>query len=142
MRRIDNFFKISVLTAGVMILSACLGIQVYRHVDDPEPYFDRAYREIDRLESYDRGRRDGAREICVLVHDAADGELVRVNVPLWLVRPVADVGVEVVEHDRRLRKWEDRYDFDRGALRHLKDCGLGLVLDIQEENDRVLVWLR
>ncbi|MBM3310656.1 MAG: hypothetical protein FJY80_04020 [Candidatus Aminicenantes bacterium] len=138
MKRIAIFFKISALTAIALLLSACLGIRVYDHVDDPEPYFDRAYREIDRLER--SGRH--VREVCLIAHDASDGELVRVEVPLWLVLPFAEAGVEAMEHDRHFGKWEDRYDFDPRALRHLEECGPGLLIDVRGENDRVLVWLR
>ena len=138
MRRFHIMFKISVLAASLAFLTGCLGIRVYSHVDDPEPFFDRAYREIDRLERSGRN----AREVCLLVHDASDGELVRVDVPLWLVLPFAEVGVEVIEHDHRFEKWEDRYEFDRRALRHLEDWGPGLLIDVREDNDHVLVWLR
>jgi len=142
MRRTNPFPKIALLAGGVLVFSACLRLQINRHVDDPRPYFDRAYREIERLEGADPSRGRGIREICLLAHDASDGELVRASVPFWLFLPVLEAGVEAVDCDPEAREWAGRYGFDHRALHHLGDFGPGLVVDIREDGDHVLVWLR
>jgi hypothetical protein len=134
--------KIAALAVAVLAFSACLRVQVVRNVDNPDPYFDRAYREIDRLEREDPGRLGDAHELCLLAYDADDGELVRVHMGLWLVRTALSLGLDAAEDDRDFRDWEGRYEFDLGVLRRLDGFGPGPLLEVEEDRERLLIWLR
>jgi len=131
MRRNGLFGKSAALAACVLTLSACVYVGI-----------DRALGEIRRLERSGRGRGHEAREICVLAYDGRDGELVRVEAPLPLIHGVLSLGLEDLEHDRTFRKWRDRPGLDRRVRRRLAGCEPGLVVEINEDRERLLVWLR
>lgn len=121
---------------GSLLASACL-VQV-THVKDPGPLFKEARAEASRYQ----GRPGPARQVNVLVWSPDEGELVRVSVPLWLVRKAA-------EHT----DWDD-VDFDgddrvkavlkrRVRLEDLEKAALGTLVEVDEEDgEQVLVWLR
>jgi len=118
--------------------AACL-VQI-THVTDPRPIFGEARAEAERL----TGRPGRAHELNVLVWNRDDRELVRVSLPMWIVRKA----------DRHI-DWDDDFDGDRRAkdhvreaLRHvrledLEKAGVGILAEVEEEGgDQVLVWLR
>lgn len=120
--------------------AACL-VQI-THVADPRPVFDAARAEASRL----TGRPGRAHELNVLVWNREDNELVRVSLPMWIVRRA-----------ERHVDWDDDDAFDgdrrakdhvREALRHvrledLEKAGLGILAEVEEEDgNQVLVWLR
>ncbi len=120
--------------------SACL-VQI-THVADPRPIFGAARAEADRL----TGRPGRARELNVLVWNHDDHELVRVSLPMWIVRRA-----------ERHIDWDDDDVFDgdgrardhvREAMRHvrledLEKAGLGILAEVEEDGgNQVLVWLR
>jgi len=142
MRRNELFGKSAALAACALTLSACVYVSIDRDVADPRSYFDRALREIRRIERSGRGRGHEARELCVLAYDGRDGELVRVEAPLALIHGVLSLGLEDLEHDRTFRKWRDRHGLDRRVRRRLAGCEPGLVVEINEDRERLLVWLR
>jgi hypothetical protein len=127
---------------GVIVAAAvqagCL-VQITR-VKDAGPVFEQARREAERYQ----GRPGPARELNVLVFDPSDRELVRVSVPMWLVRTV----------DRRVdwaKEVGDEDDDDRVArrvrrhvrLEDIEKAGLGLLAEVEDEDgEQVLVWLR
>jgi len=128
------------LAVAALSLGACL-VQI-THVTDPRPIFGEARAEAERL----TGRPGRAHELNVLVWNRDDRELVRVSLPMWIVRKA----------ERRI-DWDDDDAFDgdrrakdhvREALRHvrledLEKAGVGILAEVEEEGgDQVLVWLR
>lgn len=119
--------------------AACL-VQITR-VSDAAPVFERARLEAQKY----AGRRGPARELNVLVFDPGDRELVRVSVPMWLVRAA----------ERRV-DWEKEIAGDDGdgdrigrrvrrhvRLEDIEKAGLGILAEVEEEDgEQVLVWLR
>ena len=117
--------------------AACL-VQITK-VSDAGPVFRQARREAERY----AGRPGPARELNVLVFDPGDRQLVRVSVPMWLVRAA----------DRRV-DWEreigddDRDRVARRVRRHVRiedieKAGLGVLAEVEDEDgEQVLVWLR
>ncbi|HKC12026.1 MAG TPA: sigma factor, partial [Vicinamibacteria bacterium] len=69
-----------VLAAGLG--SACF-VEVHK-VSDPRAAFEKARAEAQRYQ----GKPGPGHELNVLVYDGHDGELVRVSLPLWLVRKI------------------------------------------------------
>ena len=119
--------------------AACL-VQITR-VSDATPVFERARQEAQRYS----GRRGPAHELNVLVFDPGDRQLVRVSVPMWLVR-AAERRVhwekEIAGHDG------DHDQIARRVRRHVRledieKAGLGILAEVEEEDgEQVLVWLR
>jgi hypothetical protein len=125
------------MVAAAIASSACL-VQI-SHVRDPGPVFRQARLEATRY----MGRPGPARQVNVLVWSPDEGELVRVSVPMWLVR-------KAVRH----ADW-DEIDLDEGGghvkeilkrrirLEELEKAGLGTLVEVEEEEgEQVLVWLR
>lgn len=115
--------------------AACL-VQVTK-VSDAGPLFERARREAQRYQ----GRRGPAHELNVLVFNPGDRELVRVSVPMWIVRAA----------ERRV-DWEkelgDDDDVARRVRRHVRledieKAGLGILAEVEDEDgEQVLIWLK
>jgi hypothetical protein len=118
--------------------AACL-VQVTR-VKDAAPVFAEARREAVRYQ----GRPGPAHELNVLVFDPDEGELVRVSLPMWLVRKVhARTG-----WDKDIENGSDEDHVARHVRQHVRledieKAGLGLLAEVEEENgEQVLVWLK
>jgi len=121
--------------------AACVTVRVDRDVRRVDAYFDRAAKEISSLENADSAHRRRPHRLCVLVYDADEGTVVRVSLPLWLVNLGLDLGMraDADGHDFDARK---RYDFEWKAVKDLDRYGRGLLVSVEEGEDRVLVWLR
>jgi hypothetical protein len=120
------------LALAALLGSACL-VEVHR-VDDPEPAFRDALQEAARLQ----GRPGPAHTLNLLAYDPEDRDLVRLSLPMWVLRKAEghvdwdEIGDERAE--RALRGLR---------LRDVERAGLGVLVEVSEEGgDRVLVWLR
>jgi hypothetical protein len=116
--------------------AACL-VQITR-VSDAGPVFAQARRDALRYQ----GRPGPARELNVLVFEREEGKLVRVSVPMWIVR-AAEKRVDWE------KEWDDEDDeVARRVRRHVRledieKAGLGILAEVEEEDgEQVLVWLR
>lgn len=125
----------------VLSLTACISVRTERGVKNADRQFEKASAEIARIEGT---RSDGARRphrLCVLVHDAEQGELVRVSVPMWLVDAGLSLGADASGHEHG-RSSGDRYELEWSAIKDLGRFGRGLLVSVEEERARVLVWLK
>jgi len=136
---------IAVRTVALLVVifatGACAGVHIREGVRNADAYFDRALRDIHELQVRDPGRRGGVSQICILVHDRHSAELVDIAAPLWLAETCLDLGLDAAEHERDYGLSE-RYNIDLNAFKDLRHFGPGLLIDIEEEETRVLVWLR
>ena len=132
--------------AGILALivaaasqAACL-VQITR-VKDAGPVFDQARRDAERYQ----GRRGPAHELNVLVFDPSEGELVRVSLPMWLVRSVerrVDWEKELAGQDGDHRDQVARHVRRHVRLEDLEKAGLGILAEVEEEDgEQVLIWL-
>lgn len=132
-------FARCLLAAALGVVSAGCLVQI-ETVRDPSAHFERARREAERLQ----GRPGPAHELNVLVYDADDRKLVRVQVPMWLARKIANK----VDWDEDRRGDGDEERVKRALRRHvdlreLEKAGLGILVEVQEDGgEQVLVWLR
>jgi hypothetical protein len=116
--------------------AACL-VQITR-VSDAGPVFEQARREALRYQ----GRRGPAHELNVLVFERDEGKLVRVSVPMWIVRAAE----RRVDWEKEM--YEGRDDVAWRVRRHVRledieKAGLGILAEVEEEDgEQVLVWLR
>lgn len=121
-----------------LLETACL-VQI-THVSDPSPLFREARAEAARL----AGRPGPARELNVLVWDRHDRELVRVSLPMWIVRKAE----RRIDWRHEVESGDDVQDHVRHALRRVRledieKAGLGVLAEVEEDGgDQVLVWLR
>ena len=127
------------VAAAAVLETGCL-VQITK-VSDPRPVFEQARLEAKRL----AGRRGPAREVNVLVWEPGDRQLVRVSVPMWLVKKMDrhvdwhDAEVEIDDDTERLVRRATR----RVRIDDLAKAGLGTFVEVDEEDgDQVLVWLK
>jgi len=137
-----------------VVLGAFMGAACFveiNHVADPTDAFRQARTEAERLQ----GRPGPAHDVNVLVYDRDERQLVRVSVPLWLVRKLDHHGDldfdddDDHDHDGHHEgRHHDDEHWKQTVRRHinLKDlekAGLGVLVEVDEEaGDKVLVWLR
>jgi hypothetical protein len=123
--------------AAVAALAVLLGgcfVEIHR-VSDPRPDFARARDEASRLQ----GRPGPAHRVNVLVYDESDRKLVRVSLPLWLVRKIEKNGeIDFGEEAEGLAEGVR----PRFRLKDIEKAGLGVLVEVEEDGgDQVLVWL-
>jgi hypothetical protein len=128
---------LAVLLGGLLATGCFVSVT---HVSNPARAFDEARAEAARVQ----GRLGPARSLQVLVYDPGDRELVRVSLPMWIVRKLDH------EVDWDDDEWDDNGgDKVRNALRgrislrDLEKAALGTLIEVEEEDgEQVLVWLR
>jgi hypothetical protein len=124
------------VAVAALLETGCI-VQVTK-VSDPRPIFQQARLEAARH----AGKAGPAREVNVLVYEPDEGELVRVSVPMWLVRKVeGHVDWDVDDEDAgRVKRAFDRR---RIRLEDIEKAGLGTLVEVEEEDgEQVLVWLK
>jgi hypothetical protein len=119
---------------------ACLNLMILDNVKDPTRYFDEAYREINRIHRQYPDREGVPSHVHFLFYDRSDKELVKFEVPLSLVRESMDLGMYVAEKDGEF-DFGDRYDFDWSEIRDISLLGKGLLLEVDDEEGKILIWL-
>ncbi len=134
----------TVLLAAVvflpLFLAGCLNVRVVRNVSDPGEYFDRALGRIGEIQSACPNREGNPQSLNIIVFDGGSRELVQVKTPLWIVRAALDAGEHSAGHEDD-RRWGKRYDFDWNGLSDLGRFGRGLLVQVDDGRDKVLVWL-
>jgi len=127
-----NWKSLRALVIGAALAGAGCLVEV-DHVADPRPAFEKARREASRYQ----GRPGPAHELNVLAYDRDESRLVRVSLPMWMVRNLEDEEIELDGHDRMegtLRR--------HLRLRDIEEAGPGLLIEVEERESQVLVWLR
>lgn len=116
------------------------------HVSNPDRYFDTAMRSASAV----AGQRGPARELHVLVFDADEQKLVRVDLPLGLVGRLArdsefDWDFDDFDFCRSSRHGcsEARHRLRRFSGRDLEKLPLGPLVEVNDDDgERVFVYLR
>jgi hypothetical protein len=118
-----------------LLLGGCL-VEV-RTVSDPGPELDRARAEVREL----TGKPGPAKSLHVVAWDRSERKLVRVSLPLWIVRKFADGREEI---DLRDEVGDDvAHCLKRVRLQDLEKVGRGALVEVEDEDGtQVLVWLR
>ena len=129
---------ILVVAMAALLETGCI-VQITK-VADPRPIFQQARLEAGRY----AGKPGRAREVNVLVYEPDEGQLIRVSLPIWLVKKMEhhvdwddiDVDDDDAEHVRRVLKRRIR-------LEDIEKAGLGMLVEVDEEDgEQVLVWLK
>ncbi len=133
--------RIAGLILAPFLLIACLNIAVVEDVKNPDRYFKRAYSQIEEIHRQYPNREKRAHRLHLLVYDSSDQDLIRITAPLWLVNGCLDLGMKAAENGDDF-DFEERYDFDWRAIKDLGKFGQGLLVEIEDEKDKILIWLQ
>jgi len=128
------------VAVAALLETGCL-VQITK-VDDPRPIFQQARLEAGRY----AGKTGRAREVNVLVYEPAERQLIRVSLPIWLVKKIEkhanegdfeiDLDDDDAEHVRRVLKRRIR-------IEDIEKAGLGTLVEVDEDDgEQVLVWLK
>lgn len=140
MRRSKRYAQAVLAIVFLVMTSACFAVRVVENVRNPSRYFDQAYSEIERIHRLDPHREGTPRRVKVLIYDASERKLIRIAAPFWLVETCADIG-ERASQDREEMDFAKRYDFDWGGLEDLEKVGPGLLAEIDDHRNKILVWI-
>ena len=66
-------------------------------------------------------------------------ELVKISAPFWFVNTCMDIGIK--NSDDESFDIEERYDIDWRDIKELEQIGPGLLVEIDDEESKVLIWL-
>jgi hypothetical protein len=129
-----------VAAVGALALgqAGCL-VRVTR-VSDPGAAFERAREEALRF----AGRSGPASELNVLAFDPSDRKMVRVSVPLWLVRAAeGEIDWDDMDPDGEHRRWRRHKKVGGLRWKDIERSAPGILMEVlEDEGDRVLIWLR
>ena len=128
---------------AAVVVAAFLGagcLVEVRRVSDPRSAFQEAREEVRRVQ----GQPGPARHLNVLVYEPDERKLVRVSLPMWLVKKIH----HEIDEDGDFRWDDDEGRAGRRVRRHLRleeleKAGLGLLVEVEEDDGgQVLVWLK
>lgn len=133
--------QIAAIVFLVFFLSACLNVRVIENVKNPERYFEKAYRQIEEihLRYPDRERRPDT--VHILIYEGKENKIIKISTPLWLVNGCMDLGMLAAEKESEI-DFEDRYDFDLSEIKDLSRIGSGLLVEVEDEKNKILIWLK
>jgi len=126
---------------AALLETGCI-VQVTK-VDDPRPIFQQARRDAARY----AGMKGRATEVNVLVYEPRDRQLVRVSLPMWVVKKFekhADDGkIDVDFGDDAGGERMKRILKRRIRMEDIEKAGLGTMIEVDEaDGEQVLVWLK
>jgi len=140
MRKTRKVIHILLLMLLPLLLSGCFTVRIIRNVKNPDRYFASAYERIDRIHQKRPNREGRAHAIRVLVYEASERQIVKVSAPFWLVNTCMDIGIKAADEDEGF-EFDERYDFDWRDIKDLEKLGPGLLVAIEDEESKVLIWL-
>ena len=134
MRRLG---RVLMLVAAAALAAACL-VDV-SHVSDPGDAFAEARRQAEAA----RGSEGPPDTLNVLAFDPDEEELVRVRVPIGMVRLCDNDDVDLdIELDPKTRERIRRHAGRDLRLEDLAEAGLGILVEVNDDDgERVLIWL-
>jgi len=132
--------RVLLLFSLPFIFSACFYVRVVEDVKNPESYFTKAYKRIERIHERYPNRNGHSSEINVLVYEKSNGKLIKVTAPIWFVNTCMDIGVQAGEKEGEF-DFEKKYDFDWRGLKDFKKIGPGLLVEVVDEDNKILIWI-
>jgi len=127
------------ILAMFMLASGCFTVRIIKNVENPDRYFDKAYAKIEKIHERHPDRQGRSRRIHLLIYKEQERELVRISAPFWLVNSCMDIGI-MDSGDESFDR-DERYDIDWRDIKELEQIGPGLLVEIEDEQNNVLIWL-
>jgi hypothetical protein len=140
MRKMKKLVHFALLIIIPLFLSGCFTVRVFRNVKNPDRYFSSAYKRIDYIHQKSPNREGRPDSIKVLIYESSEHQLVKVSAPFWLVNTCMDIGIKAADEEEGF-EFDERYDFDWGDIKDLEKLGPGLLVEIEDEESKVLIWL-
>ena len=140
MRKIKRATQVALLVLIPVFFWGCFTVRVIRNVKDPDRYFSAAHERINDIHQKRPNREGRANSIRVLVYEASERQIVKVSAPFWLVNTCMDIGVKAADEEEGF-EFDERYDFDWRDIKDLEKLGPGLLVEIEDEESKVLIWL-
>lgn len=137
-----RFRKISVAkilaAAAVLFLNSCFAVQIIEDVRNPDRYFKKAYADINKVHRNDPHRKGDCRQVHILVYDYKEMKLIRVKTPFWIIEKYADFDEKAFEKEAEAGR---TLEFDWKGIKDIKKVGPGLLLEVDSQDDRILIWI-
>ena len=124
-----------------LFLSACFNIRVIENVGDPDRHFQKAYHQIEEIHQSYPDREGRPHVIHIMIYERSERKIVKVATPLWVIDGCLDWGMEMAERESDF-DFGERYDFDLRCIRDLGRIGPGLIVEVEDEENKVLIWLK
>jgi len=140
MEKLRRTSQVGLLILLPVLLSACFAVKVVENVKDPERYFKKAYSQIERIHEQYPDREGRPHSIHVLIFEGSDRKIIKVSAPLWIANACMDLGMWAAEKDNEF-DFEERYDIDWREIRDFGQIGPGLLVEVDDEEDKILIWL-
>lgn len=136
-------FRTNIQIVGIallpLLLSACFQVKIKKGVDNPSQYFRKAYRQIDSIHREDPDRERSPRRLHILVYNDSSKELIRIKTALWFVEWCLDLGAKHAEWNG---EFDEEFEFDWRAIKDFRRLGPGLLVEVEAEEEKVLIWLQ
>jgi len=139
MRNMSRITQGLLILAMATLLTGCFTVRIIKNVENPDRYFAKAYTEIETIHKRHPNREGRSRRIRALIYEESDQELIKISAPFWLVNSCMDIGIK--SSDDEFFDTDERYDIDWRDIKELEQIGPGLLVDIDDEQNRVLIWL-
>lgn len=125
--------KLALITGLCLLnLSSCLFVSVETESGQVEAAFARAREDVMAL-TFNPAMADKPEKFKMLIYDPEEGQLVRISLPLWLVR----TGIRQTDLARG-----QEFEFDSKAFNQaIQQLPQGLVAEIWTEREKMLWWL-
>ncbi|MEW6455324.1 MAG: hypothetical protein AB1410_01240 [Acidobacteriota bacterium] len=104
---------------------------------DPNPYFKNAMKRIEKIHKKDPKREGPVSSMKILVYEKDEHKLIKLTIPFWLL----NFGLDVAEASENKKYYRRSEDFHYTDLKKLKEAGPGLLIQVDEEDSKVLIWL-
>ncbi|MBN1224079.1 MAG: hypothetical protein JXB23_12600 [Candidatus Aminicenantes bacterium] len=123
----------------IALLSGCLTVRVIKNVKDPDRHFVQAYKRIEDIHKRNPEREGRTHRIHALFFEASEQELIRISAPFWIIDSCLDF--RITTSDEEFFDFNHRYDIDWKDIRDLQQMGPGLLVEIDDEDGKVLIWV-
>lgn len=128
--------KTLLITAAILLtLSSCLVVAVEKTEGEAEAELLKARQRVLKLSSHSSSSRP--HRLKMLVYDPDEGQLLRISLPLWLVKEGLDQEAENSVHSHG-----PDFEFDmKGFSRAVREMPPGLLAEVLTDREKVLLWL-
>ncbi len=128
-----KWMMICALIPAILLLSGCFCVEIKQNIKNPIGYFREAYRQIERLYRIFPDRKGPVSDIHLLVYEKSDLQLIKIAAPMWLIDTCMD-HCDTYDIDTDC-------DFNLSEIRNLKDIGPGMLLEVDSDDSKVLIWI-
>ncbi|MFW6129204.1 MAG: hypothetical protein ACOC6P_03035 [Candidatus Aminicenantaceae bacterium] len=118
---------------ALLLLSGCFCVEIKQNIKNPDKHFREAYRQIKSLHRMFPDRKGPVSHIHVLVYEESELQLIRVEAPMWLIDMCMD-HCDTYDIDTEC-------DFDFSEIKNFRDIGPGMLLEVDGENSKILIWM-